>query len=218
MHHVIDIETCGLEAAKEFAEPIAAPANYKDPDKIAAYIAEKQAEQIAKAGLDIDLLRIVAIGITSRKQDAPTVYTAENEEEEADILSQFWKGVYDFDSQPIFVGFNCLGFDLPALMRRSQYLNVNHPRVTIDKYRTPHLDLMQRLTWNGLVRARSLKFYCKRFGLPVNDAIDGKDIPGLVADGQWDQVVAHVTSDVILTKRLAERLGLLMPVAEQVPA
>jgi hypothetical protein len=56
---------------------------------------------------------------------------------------------------------------------------------------------------------RRLKTFCKRFGLPVNDAIDGADVPQLIADGRWDDVIAHVRSDVELTIKLANRIGLL---------
>jgi hypothetical protein len=103
-----------------------------------------------------------------------------------------------------------------VLMRRSQYLNVAYPRLSLDKYRTPHIDLMAHLTWNGLVRARSLKFYARRFGIPFDDPVKGGDIPQLVDAGDWNAVIAHVSSDVELTAALARRIGVLAPLAEAV--
>jgi hypothetical protein len=41
---VLDIETVGLPDAASYMEPVTAPANYKDPEKIAAYVAERHAE------------------------------------------------------------------------------------------------------------------------------------------------------------------------------
>ena len=213
MRYVLDIETCGLPEAKDFAEPISAPSNYKDPEKIAAYVAEKNAEQIAKAGLDLDLCSIVAIGLQPERSREVLVNTAANEEQERAMLHTLWQMLLK-DRHPVLIGFNCIGFDLPVLVRRSQYLDVPHPRLVIDRYRTPHVDLMLKLTWNGLVRARSLKFYARRFGIPVNDEVSGADIPALVAAGEMDKVVGHVTSDVQLTAALAERLGVLEPAEE----
>jgi hypothetical protein len=54
---------------------------------------------------------------------------------------------------------------------------------------------------------RSLKAFCKRFGIPVTDEIDGAQIPELVAAGKWEQVRSHVASDVTLTLALARRVG-----------
>lgn len=213
MRYIIDIETCGLPEAKDFAEPVAAPANYKDPEKIAAYIAEEQARQVSRAGLDLDLCRVVAVGLQREGASGVQVLTAQDENEERGLLTALWSQLLKIQ-HPVLVGFNHVAFDLPVLMRRSLYLNVAYPRLSLDKYRTPHIDIMQHLTWNGLVKARSLKFYAKRFGIRFDDAISGADIGGLVERGEWDQVIAHVTSDVELTAALARRVGVLAPVEE----
>jgi uncharacterized protein YprB with RNaseH-like and TPR domain len=213
---VIDIETAGLPEAAEYAtEPISAPSNWKDPEKIAAYVAEKQAEQINKAGLDLDLCRVVAVGLQREGAVGVQVLTAGDEAEERGLLTALWSQLLKIQ-HPVLVGFNHVGFDLPVLMRRSQYLNVAYPRLSLDKYRTPHIDIMAYLTWHGLVRARSLKFYAKRFGIPCEDTVKGADIPALVQAGDWDKVIAHVSSDVELTAALARRIGVLEPLAEAV--
>jgi uncharacterized protein YprB with RNaseH-like and TPR domain len=213
---VIDIETTGLPDAAEYAtEPISAPSNWKDPEKIAAYVAEKQAEQINKAGLDLDLCRVVAVGLQREGAAGVQVLTAGDEAEERGLLTALLSQLLKVQ-HPVLVGFNHVGFDLPVLMRRSQYLNVAYPRLSLDKYRTPHIDIMAHLTWHGLVRARSLKFYARRFGIPFDDAVSGADIPKLVESGDWNKVIAHVSSDVELTAALARRIGVLEPLAEAV--
>lgn len=208
MRYIIDIETCGLPEAKDFAEPVDAPANYKDPEKIAAYVAEKQAEAVNRAGLDLDLCRIVAVGLMAEGLDQVRVFVAKDSDDEAAMLRELW-AYLTLDRHPVLVGFNMIGFDLPVLIRRSQYLGVTYPRLVLDRYRTPHEDLMLKLTWNGLVKAKSLKFYAKRFGIPCDDTVSGADIGALVAAGDWEKVVSHVTSDVKLTAALAERIGVL---------
>lgn len=213
MRYIFDIETLGLPEAGEFGEAIAAPANYKDPAKIVAYIVEKQAEQVNRASLDLDLCRIVAIGLMLEGSETAQVNLATDANEERGMLTAFW-GQLLKDRNPVLVGFNSLGFDLPVIIRRSQYLGVAHPNISLDKYRTPHIDLMQKLTWNGLVRARGLKFYCRRFGIPIEDAVSGADISALVAAGDWDSVRAHCESDVRLTAALARKIGVLAPALE----
>lgn len=210
MRFVLDIETTGLPEAAAFAEPVAAPANYKDPEKIAAYVAEKQAEQVNRAGLDLDLCRVVAVGLLEEGLADVQVRVAKSADDEAEMLRDLW-GALTLDRHPVLVGFNMIGFDLPVLIRRSQYLGVPYPRLVLDRYRTPHEDLMLKLTWNGLVRARSLKFYAKRFGIPVEDSISGADIAALVEAGDWDGVISHVTSDVKLTAALADKLSVGKP-------
>jgi len=57
---------------------------------------------------------------------------------------------------------------------------------------------------------RSLSFYAKRFGLDVPaDDTTGADIARLVAAGDWDGVTAHCRADVIKTRELARRIGVL---------
>lgn len=205
LRFVIDIETAPLADAGEFLEPAEAPGNYKDPDKIAAYVAEKNAENLSRAALDVDLCRIVAIGWMREDHDATTVVVIPDPVDEESVLQEFWRDV----NQHVTIGYNTLGFDLPVLLRRSLYLSVAAPRVSLDRYRTEHIDLQQRLSFNGAIKFRGLGFYCRRFGIPCDDKTSGKDIGQLVIEKQWDEVAAHCRADVLKTRALATRLGLL---------
>jgi predicted PolB exonuclease-like 3'-5' exonuclease len=124
------------------------------------------------------------------------------------MLQSVWQ---DINQQPT-IGYNTLGFDLPVLLRRSLYLGVPHPHVSLDKYRTNHIDLQMRLSYNGAIKFRPLSFYCKRFGIESDDETSGKDIGAFVAAGEWDKVAAHCRADVLKTTALAERMGLLKPI------
>lgn len=208
MKFIIDIETYPLGNCGDYLDlsDISAPANYKDEAKIAAYIAEKKAEIVAKAALDLDLCAIVAVGWLREDWNEPLVFTASDTNEEAHILRSFWN---ELDNR-VTVGFNQREFDLPILLRRSLYLGVHAPTLNLDKYRSPHIDLMQQLSYNGTKTKRSLNWYCKRFNLDVPcDDNTGKDIAQLVTEGKWDAVAAHCRADVLKTKALAERMGLL---------
>lgn len=220
MRTVLDIETCGLPDAADYLEPVSPPANYKKEEAIAAYVAEKRAEQIERAGLDMDLCRVVAIGL-QREGDTDVSVLLPGSADlagEAEMLETFWRRILK-DRNPVLVGYNLLSFDIPVLIRRSQYLGVAFPRFPVmktwlDRYRSPHIDLMQELSFRNQQKYRSLKFYARRFGLEVTDTVKGADIAGHVERGEWDKVESHVRSDVALTMALAQRLGYLEPAQE----
>lgn len=205
-YRILDIETIADPAAKACLEPVKAKANLKDPAKIAADIAEKEAERDAKMGVDIDTLRIVALGWHDVGHAEPVILLCRTEDEERAALHQFMSTV----GLARLVTFYGHQFDLPALWRRALYLGVTAPRLNIDRYKTPHLDLWWELTYRGALRtAHSLKFYQQRFGLPSLDKVDGADIAALVEQGDWQAVHDHCLSDVGLTHALANKLGLL---------
>lgn len=209
---LIDLETAPIADAAEYLDlsDISAPANYKDEAKIKAYCEAKQAEMVSKAALDLDLCRIVAMGWMSEDGDGPHVLSCQNEAMEAEVLKGFWAVLDD----RMTIGYNQVGFDLPILMRRSLYLGVTHPILNLDKYRTTHIDLQQRLSLNGTKPYRSLNWYCKRLKLDVpDDDNKGSDIGALVQAEHWDAITAHCRVDVLKTRALAERLGVVQPVA-----
>lgn len=199
-----DIETCPMPTCAEYlTDPIEAPSNYKDPAKIAAYVEEKRKQQIEHAALDLDLCEIVAIAVDDGSGGDPAVVTRREKDERA-LLEWFWR----MAREKTLVGFNCLGFDLPVLLRRSLYLNVLTPHVNVDRYRHEGvIDLADVLTFNGKTKWRSLAFYCKRFGLPFDSTIDGEQIPAMVAEGKWDLIARHAAADVSGTTALALRIG-----------
>jgi len=206
---ILDIETFALDDAAEYIDEPTAPANYKDQEKIAAYVADAKAKAISKCALDVDLCRIVAIGYSGIAGTGVEVCGHENQER--GLLAEMWIAATKLGQYDGFCGFNILAFDLPVLIRRSQYLGVDVPRMALnlDKYRTPHIDLMERLSFNGKVKYRSLDFYCRRFGISVPDDTSGKDIDALVRAGDWAAVEAHCRADIQKTRLLAERLGVL---------
>lgn len=200
---VLDIETCADPDAASFLDPIKAPANYKDAAKIDAYKQEKLIEVVGKAGLEPDLCDVVAVGW---QVDGGAIdFITRADEDEPAMLAQLWRAI---GSRRI-IGFNVLSFDLPVLIRRSQLLGVAHGTPNLDRYRTPHCDLLARLSFNGALTYRSLAFYCRRFGIPCEDTTKGADIQQLVLENAWGEIAAHVKADVEKTAALAQKLGWL---------
>lgn len=209
---VVDIETCGLPNAADFLEPVTPDARLKDPDKIKADIAEKEQARIQKLALDWNVGRVAAVGFWT-EVGGVQAEPCEDESTEALTLASFW----NIARNRTIVGFNVKGFDLKFMVQRSRYLGVAYPQLDFSKYsRKGITDLFLDLTFgdgmydSGCMK-RTLKAFAKRFGLPVDDVVKGADVPALVAAGEWDKVIAHVTSDVELTVALARRLGVLVP-------
>ena len=200
-----DIETAADTSAIPLLPAMEAPANYKDPDKIAAAIAERTAERNSKLALDADCCRIVAIGYTFLPGEAEVVICP-TIDAEALALELFWQTFNAPGTYP--VGYNCVGFDLPVLIQRSRILGVSYPRLSLRKYgSTDCQDMMLDLSHGGLTGYKSLGFWVKRFKLDVpEDTTSGKDVAGFVEAGNWDAVRAHCRVDVIKTYALAQRL------------
>ncbi|MDA2953623.1 MAG: hypothetical protein O2976_03290 [Actinomycetota bacterium] len=193
-----------MAEAETYLEPPKPRANLKDPAKIAADVTEKTTALLERASLDPDLCRIVAVGWECGGLAESAV--CENAVEERRVLERFWQQ----SRGATLVGFNCLGFDLPVLLRRSLYLGVAAPLFALNKYRPGAIvDLMQRLAYQGTLTYRSLGFYCARFGITVPDRVTGAAIGQLVAAGEWRSVHDHVRADVAKTTALARRVGVI---------
>jgi len=209
---ILDIETLPHPNASQWLEPVQAAANLVDPVKIAKSIEERTAERDDKLGLDPDCCVACAIGWHVVGGDDPTVDVCRTEAEEAEALRRL-AAVYAApmgQQETKIVTFYGRQFDLPVLMRRAMYLGVKFPTLNLDRYRSPHIDVWDVLTFNGALRtAHSLKFYAKRMGFTTLDKVDGGDVRTLAAAGNWDAIREHCLSDVGLTHAVANKLGLL---------
>jgi hypothetical protein len=212
MRYVItDIETSCHPDAERMLPEFKHNAGTNDADKRAAQIAEKRAKALADAALDPDLCRIVAIGAWWDNDEQPVLDLCRDEHDEREALTEYWR-VYSHHRHEcphtVIVGSNCLGFDLPVMVRRSLYLQVDVPMLERGKYRHRDvIDLKSLLCDDDRLAWRSLDYYVKRFGCDVpHDPIDGAQIPALVAAGNWDAVREHNRLDLVKTRALAHRV------------
>jgi DNA polymerase elongation subunit (family B) len=208
---ICDVETAPIvDAATYLTEPVEAPSNYKDPEKIAAYIEAEKQKQLAKAALDIDLARIVCLGVAT--EAGQHVFTIPDETQEGNVLGRFWDQFFEGPQHNwhTMVTFNGMAFDVPLLLRRSLYLGVKAPKLQLDRYKHPEvIDLMTLLNLDGRLKSHSLRFYANRFKIAVDDESTGADIGALVATGDWAAVEKHCAADVQTTYALAKRMGVL---------
>lgn len=131
---IFDIETGPLpdEQLDKLAPEFSAPANYKDPEKIAAHIAQQRAEWKKDAAMSALTGRVLAIGIQvitpQGPMDVEIIGGDACANPEAAVLSEFWRMWSRPDlAAADWVGFNILGFDMPFLIRRSWVNRVSVP-------------------------------------------------------------------------------------------
>jgi len=204
-----DIETAVNLDALPFLPGPTAPGNYKDAAKIAQYVADKKAEQIAQAPLDADLGRVTAITLQCGLENALETHLLGDSEtaNEADLLRWFWSRFAHMDGYAC--GYNILGFDLPYLLRRSFDLRIPVPLVPrLAKYQIePVTDLMGILyNWGN---ARGLKWVCSRYGIdnPLPD-LDGAQ----VASMDRETLRKYSANEVYLVIELYKRMcGVYLP-------
>jgi len=198
--------------------------NLKDPEKIAAKIAEAKAEHeaetVGKAALSALTGRVLAIGYRSEKATVIAHVDSEAFEHtgEAGLICQFWrrylKAKHDRRNM---VGHNIAGFDVPFLIRRSWLLGVDVPDGIFDsnwRYldRT-FIDTMQRWqagnyrdTFVGLDRLG------KALGLGgKTEGVDGGDFSRLYfgTPDERAKALEYLIRDVDLTWLVAQRLGIV---------
>lgn len=219
---VLDIETAAHPCAQEYIEPlnldgITAAKNLKDPEKVAADLERRRldattehATKLGRAALDWNLSRIVALAWSLDGGDVVNVRPCANEDEERAALVSFWK---DCEGR-LLLGYRARTFDVPTLIQRSRLLRVGHRDVNLARFgKGSVIDLFDILTFDDTraeaLMPRRLKTFCKRFGLDVQDEINGADIGALIEVGDWESVISHVTSDVRITAALARRIGVL---------
>ena len=206
-----DIETrADPQACTLMPEP-KAPANFKDPDKIAAAIAEKKTEMLASAALDADYGQIIsvgyAIGSSDELEGLPVevlLNTGHPGGTEDWLIAAFWELFAQCDGR--CVGYNILGFDLPYILRRSFALGVK-PLVfpNMARFRTePITDLMSILYNWGNDRYKGLKTVAKLYGIS-NDCpdVDGSQVATL----STEDLIKYQTSDVRLVMSLYSRMN-----------
>jgi hypothetical protein len=218
---VVDIETCPIDGVMDYFDTaklsaIEPPKNYTKDEAKADYIAREteriKREHIEKAALDPDLCRVAVLGWFDVAATEPVLMQCRDEAEETIALGAFWSTL---NTGCQVLGFNILTFDLPVLYRRSLYLGVRTPFMQREKFRHARvLDLLDILCEQGRLKMRSVSFYCKRFGIPNDDTVKGKDVPKLIAEGQWDAVVSHCRHDLFTERAIAVRLGLVKPLPQ----
>ena len=211
---IFDIETSPLPESELAAlVPPFDPAevrtgNLKDPDKIAAKLAEAEANHrrdfIERAALDPLTGRVLAIGLL----DHGGFRILDNDNEPA-VLCEFWtvcRGEMGRINQ--MVGFNTHLFDLPFLIRRSWKHRVPVPLgIRRGRYWADEMVDLRDAWQLGDRQARgSLDAIAKHLGIGAKNG-SGAEFAKLWQSDRA-KAVEYLRNDLELTAKLAEVLGL----------
>lgn len=218
---LLDIETVAIDNVGAFLDAPEPPSNYKDPEKIEAWVTAAFQKMKERASLKPDLGRIVCLGWMQDDRDTePRQFICRDEREEAKALEVFWDDLTDGDHFKRILTFNGHRFDLPFVQRRSLALRVEYPPLRVDRH-SPHLDLYRLLSMDDVIDGYKQEFYLKRYGLEIDecDLHTGADVAALVAAGDWDAVKHHNRCDLFKLHALASWIpGLIdQPVEQEQP-
>lgn len=213
----LDIETIPDEGELAYAiqtgpeTPFTAPGNYKDPDKIAEYVANARARWeeglIKRCSLDPDYGNIASVALWDGSQGG-TLTLNEFDGDETTLLLALWDHLRDIDG---IVTFNGVSFDWRWIRERSCIRGVRLGK-SFDTRRQaywPNCDLMlvradwERDRWRGLAET------CRIFGVSCEgkeSGMDGSQVYQYVQDGRWAEVAAYNLSDAKATWDLYQRL------------
>lgn len=194
-----DCETVADKSVISILPEIKAPSNYKDADKISAYITEKEKERNSELALDPTTCQIVCI--SARDFVNQVTYTYCNDEKT--ILANFWQLAMNYTA---FCSFNGKSFDVPVLMFRSMILGVIPGQIDTNPYAiNNHYDLRAIFTGRNKFQKGSLDFLCKRLGCPIEGFGSGGDVQVWYDSGDRESIVKHCQNDVLQTEWLYNR-------------
>jgi len=205
-----DIETGPLpeDQLRNIMPEFSAPANYKDPEKIAASVEEQRARWMERAALSPMTGRILAIGYAD-DYGKPVINA--DPDEKAIILDFFACARAAGGGTGHLVGFNIFGFDLPFIVRRAWALGLRPPQCVMPtpRFWPSYLFTDLREIW-GLGDRQpegSLDVIARSLGVG-RKAGNGAHFAALMAGTEEERAAAmlYLANDIELTRALYWRI------------
>jgi hypothetical protein len=199
---------------------VKAPSNYKDQEKIDAYI-KAEVEKLdaefdvtyRKTSFDGGLGEICCIGYAIDDNAPVSIYGAS----ESLILLQFYQEImaqYNPSSQtrPKFIGHNIVNFDLRFMFQRSVMNNVKPPMMIPFSAKPWDESIFDTMTaWAGHGNRVSLDKLCKIFNIPqtgseIGEESDGSKVWDFYQAGRIDDIARYCEGDVERTRQAYKRM------------
>jgi predicted PolB exonuclease-like 3'-5' exonuclease len=209
---VFDIETVPQDEAKllALAPDFTAPANLKDPEKIAAAIAKKRADYLADAALNWKTAEVVLIGVAGASGiDSFAAFTADSEKE---LVGDFLEFIARLLARGIAVGgHNVKGFDLPMLINRARVHGLKVPQGILTfrqgrpKWHEYLFDTLEILSFGKSFDGNGVDDVARVFGLPPKLGRGG-DFP-LLWRADREGAIAYNRRDVEIEIEIARICG-----------
>jgi len=199
-----DVETIpdqsegALERAKE---SIKVPANYKNPDTIAAYIEENAQEAWEKTALDGWKGHVASISVHDRK------FIIRHVNEEREFLKKFFHHL-ECKGSITLVGHNIIGFDVPFLTKRALVLGVKLP---LDYIWPRNLKPWDTRVFDTMLQMGNGKDFISLDNLAKNLGIKGKgnttgaQVHYMWQNGLHDEIAEYCADDVRIVREVHER-------------
>lgn len=207
-YFVFDIETVPNERAAKYLEQAKyeAPSNYKDQDKIAAYIENAKKKDLEKAALYWWTGRIVAIGYRSTFMSCAFTIMGKDE---ADLIKCFFGVLCAEEKRSLCenffpIGKNSKNFDIPYIIARAMYHDLGIPACL--KQRRGLSDIDEIFGTSSSSQKGSLADYA--FGLNLDGKLgSGEMVKDWFADEDegWNKIKAYCSQDVEITHEIISR-------------
>lgn len=198
-----------------------APANYKDPEKIAANIAEQHAaidaaldQRYRKTSFDGAFGQVVVIGLAVDDDDPVSIYSS-GLHMESSLLKGMSEVIGDLikpsmHSATLVVGHNVSAFDLRFLVQRSIVCGVRpHPIIARAAAAKPwEVDRVYdtMVQWSGAGNRIKLDKLARALGLPGKGDFDGSKVWDAVKAGEIARVAEYCKDDVRMTRNVYRRM------------
>ena len=210
MNIFIDIETLPTESNQQIdyvVSKIKAPGNYKDTEKIQAFIDSKRDETIAKTALSGLFGRVYMIGYAIENNPVNVIYEP-TEHETLEVFNTLLGRNNYGDNKCTFIGHNISEFDIPFL---SQRLMINGFMPLFRHGAKPWAqsvdDTMRMFACGKFKQYYSLEELCLAFDIESpKQGMDGSQVAGMYAKGEHERVKEYCAADVTATRQLYYRL------------
>lgn len=202
-----DIETIPNSSMVKYLPEPEAPGKIKDPQKIAAAIAEKKKKSIDEMALSPLWGRVCSFVMYNEDGEVSDVLKSESAIAEKDLIEKIlFNLVVGGQKVNTFVTWNGVNFDFPFVYKRAAILRAEIPcgcpalAYWIKRYQhTVHIDMMQEFSgWNSY-KADSLDNAGIAFYLKGKSERDYSEFAGLIRTGKVNDILEANRNDAILT-------------------
>lgn len=209
MSIIFDIETVPQDEARllALAPEFSAPANLKDPEKIAAAVAKKRADYLADAALNWKTAEVVLIGAGDETEIKSFVAASEKE-----LIANFLNLIGDALADGVSVGgHNIKGFDLPLLINRARVHGLKVPATILafwkgrPQWADNIFDTLEILSFGKSFDGNGVDDVARVFGLPPKLG-HGGDFP-LLWRADREGAIAYNRRDVEIEIEIARICG-----------
>jgi 3'-5' exonuclease len=212
MFFCFDCETGPAGNAKDFLVDPQPPGSIKKAETLAEWEKTEKPKLIQKqldeAALSAITGQVLAVGVITHTGGISLFHDLN----ESTVLTEFWnfyRSARQHNHASDWFGFNSTSFDLPFLFRRSIVNKIPPPPLFNERgYPLEHLRDLRAIWGCGDRQAPgSLDVLCRLLGIGAKTG-NGADFAKLYRDESTrEQALDYLRNDLLLTKQLAERLG-----------